>query len=134
MRGTVSDRPWGVTLGSLATRGVTGTLVLATPDGKQHCIAFLHGAVVGATSPLAADSVARIALTGRLVSSTEVQAIAKEVAAAPSRDEIEIVARMARLSEDQTHALRRRVLIQRTARTFAIDRGEYTVEERITMP
>lgn len=123
-----------MTLGALATRGVTGTLALVTPDGKQHCIAFLHGAVVGATSPLAADSVARIALTGRLVSSTEVQAIAKEVAAAPTRDEIEIVARMARLSEDQTHALRRRVLIQRTARTFAIDRGEYTVDDRITMP
>lgn len=134
MRGAVSDRPWGMTLGSLATRGVTGTLAVSTPDGKQHCIALLRGAVVGATSPLAADSVARIALVGHLVSSTDVPAIAREVAAAPSRDEIEVVTRIARLTADQAHALRRRVLVQRTARTFAIERGEYTFEDRIAMP
>jgi curved DNA-binding protein CbpA len=134
VRGAISDRPWGVTLGALAQRRVTGQLWLTGSDAKRYCIAFLRGTVVGAASPLVADSVARIALTGHLVSSTEVPAIAREVAASPNRDEIEIVSRIARLSPEQAAALRRRVLIQRTARTFGIERGDYELEDRITMP
>jgi hypothetical protein len=134
VRGAVGDRPWGVTLGALARRRVTGQLWLTGHDGKKFCVAFLRGDVVAATSPLAADAVARIALTGHLVSSTDVPAIVREVTGAPNRDEIEIVSRVARLTEAHAAALRRRVLVQRAARTFAIERGEYEFEDRITLP
>lgn len=132
-RGQVTDRPWGKTLAALGLRGLTGQLTL-TADGKRYEIAFAEGAVVGAASPLVADAAVRVALTSGLVSSTQVADIARRQAAAPDRDEIEVIAELARLTPDQALRLRRRVVAQRAARTFAIDRGELVVEDRVTVP
>src|SRR5688572_8424781 len=119
MRGGLIDRPWGVTLGSLARAGATGQLVLQTDDGKKYSIAFSAGAIVGASSPLAADSIARIALTTQLVSSSQVQEIARKVAAFPDRDEVALLNDLAKLSPEQIERLRRRMILQRAARSFA---------------
>ncbi|HWU91475.1 MAG TPA: hypothetical protein VN253_29610, partial [Kofleriaceae bacterium] len=131
--GTVGDRPWGVVLGELAASRYTGQLTLTAEGGKPYRVAFAGGAVVGASSPLASDAVARVALTSHLVSSSRVPALARAVAAAPSRDEVEVVAELTRLTREQAARLRRRLLVQRTARTFSVDRGAYVLDEQITV-
>jgi len=131
-RGTVLDRPWGRSLGALAIRGLTGQVnVLA--DGKVYSIGFHGGAVCGAHSPLASDSAVRIALTGSLVSSTQVADIVRRQQAAPQRDEVDLIAELARLAPDQAMRLRRRTIAQRAARTFSLDRAEFVVEDHITV-
>ena len=132
-KGAVMDRPWGQTLGALSRRGLSGQLTV-TSDGKPYRVAFARGAVVGATSPLASDAAVRLALTGGLVSSTQVADITRRVAASPHRDEIEVIAEAVRLAPDQAQKLRRRLVAQRAARTFSLDRGDFVIEDEITVP
>ncbi|HEY5921418.1 MAG TPA: DnaJ domain-containing protein, partial [Kofleriaceae bacterium] len=128
-RGSVADRPWGMTLGALGLRGLTGQLTLAA----QYRIAFDNGAIVGAYSPLANDAVVRLALTGNLITSSQVSDITRRIAAAPHRDEVEVLADALKLQPDQAQRLRRRLVAQRAARTFAIDAGEFVVEDLVTV-
>ena len=132
-RGTTADRPWGRTLAALAQRGFSGQLNLAA-EGKRYAIAFADGAVAGATSPLAIDAAVRVAMTSGLLSSTQVSEIVRRQAAAPQRDEIEVLAEAIRLAPDQTLRLRRRTIAQRAARTFAVERGDFTLEDHYTLP
>ncbi len=132
-QGQVRDRPWGQTLGALGLRGLTGQVTLRAVD-KDYAIAFDLGGVIGAWSPNAADSAPRVALTNHLLSSSQVSTIARRIAAQPDRDEVEIVAEMARLSADQIEMLRSKLVAQRAARTFSVDDGEFTVEDEITIP
>jgi len=131
-RGNVADRPWGRTLGALGLRGLSGQLTLGAA-GKRYQIAFAHGAIVGASSPLISDAAVRIALTGGLLSSTQVADVARKQAAAPHRDEIELIGELVRLVPEQALRLRRRVVAQRAARTFSVDRGEFVIEDQITV-
>jgi hypothetical protein len=131
--GSIEERPWGATLFALALRGETGQLTIDVAD-KRYCIAFERGAIVGASSPLASDAAARIALTSHLVTSSQVAEIAKRMAAAPERDEVELIAETIGLSLEQAEMLRRRVIAQRAARTFALDTGTFTAGDRIRVP
>ena len=132
-RGAVTDRPWGQTLGALAKRGLSGQLTV-TADGKPYRIAFADGAIVGASSPLASDAAVRIALTGGLISSTSVADITRRVASSPHRDEIEVISEAARLGPDQAQKLRRRLVAQRAARTFSLEKGDFVIEDQVTVP
>ncbi len=131
-RGTVTDRPWGRTLAALGLRGVSGQLTVIA-DGKPYRIVLAQGAVVAASSPLVSDAAVRVALTGHLVSSTQVAEIARKQAAAPMRDEIDVIAEHARLTPEQALRLRRRVIAQRAARTFSIAKGDFVVRDEIEL-
>ena len=131
-RGAVTDRPWGRTLATLGARALTGQLTVAA-DGKRFHIGFSGGEVVAASSPLASDAAVRVAMTGGLLSSTQVADIARRQVAAPARDEIELIAELARLAPDQVLRLHRRVIAQRAARTFAIERGDFVVADQIAL-
>lgn len=133
-RGTVFDRPWGRTLGSLGLRGVTGQLTLTAVDRKNYEIAFSNGAVIGAASSIASDAAVRVALTGGLISTTQVAELARKQAAQPNRDEIEVIAEHLRLGYDQAMRLRRRTIAQRAARSFSVDKGEFVLHDEITLP
>ncbi|MCW5809286.1 MAG: hypothetical protein KIT31_43430, partial [Deltaproteobacteria bacterium] len=132
VRGTIGDRPWGFTLGALALRRLSGQLTLQQ-DSRYYCIAFDDGAIVGATSPLAGDSAARIALINHFATSPQIPAITRRIAASPDRDEIDVLAEMNSLTPDQRSRLRCRVIAQRAARTFSVDRGEFVVHDEITI-
>jgi Flp pilus assembly protein TadD len=118
-----------MTLGALGLRGLTGQLTLA----GQYRVAFQQGAVVGAYSPLANDAAVRVALTGNLITSSQVNDIIRRIAAARERDEVDVLAEACRLQPDQAQRLRRRLVAQRAARTFAVDQGEFVVEDEITI-
>jgi curved DNA-binding protein CbpA len=131
-RGTVFDRPWGRTLAALGIRGLNGQLTL-TADGKTYEIAFAHGTVIGATSPIASDAAVRVALTGGLISGTQVAELARKQAAAPHRDEVDVLAEHLKLAGDQAMRLRRRAIAQRAARTFSVERGDFVVTDHVTL-
>ncbi len=131
-RGSVTDRPWGLTFGALGIRGLTGELAVVS-DGKTYRVAFTRGAIVAAHSPLASDAAVRVALTGNLITSTQVADITRRMAAAPNRDEIELLAEMARLAPEQAQRLRRRVVANRAARAFSVERGEFSVHDELTL-
>src|SRR5688572_24617039 len=92
-RGHVTDRPWGQTLGALGMRNLSGQLTLQSDDGNQYCIAFYSGAVIGATSPLATDSAARIAVTNHLMLANQIGLLGRAQVAHPELDEFELIAR-----------------------------------------
>ena len=131
-RGRVSDRPWGRTLGTLALRGLTGQLNLYA-DGRVYSVAFNQGVIFGATSPLPNDAAVRIAMTGGLVSSTQVNDLGRRLAAAVGSDEIDVIAEALRLVPEQTQRLRRRVIAQRAARTFSIENGEFIIDDAFSI-
>ena len=133
-RGSVSDRPWGQTLAALGLRGLTGQLALAADDGKRYVIAFERGAVVGASSPLPTDSVIRAALTNHLISSSQVAEISRKLASHPDRDEFDVMVEATGLAAEQAFRLRQRLIAQRAARTFSIDRGKLRGHDSITIP
>ena len=134
VRGQIVDRPWGLTFGQLGLREITGQLTVHAADGRDYRVAFQQGAIVGATSPQAADAVTRIAMTSGLISSTQVGTIAKQIAATPEIDDIALLAAAARLLPEQIAKLRRRVIAQRAARTFSVETGSFIVDEDITIP
>ena len=133
VKGSVTDRPWGMTLGAIASRRHTGQLTLDS-DGKRYCIAFSDGAIVAASSPLAADAIARIALTNHFITSTQVPEITRRLALSPERDEVDVLADAIRCSADQVVKLRRRLVAQRAARTFSLEHGDFVLDDRISLP
>jgi curved DNA-binding protein CbpA len=113
---------------------LTGQLTLTALDGKNYEIAFSNGAVIGASSPVASDAAVRVALTGGLISTTQVAELARKQAAQADRDEIEVIADHLRLGFDQAMRLRRRTIAQRAARSFSVDKGDFVVTDEITLP
>ncbi len=127
VRGAIADRPWGTTLHGLGAAGARGELTLHSAGGPQHRVAFDGNLVIGATSPLSVDSLARVALAAKLISAVEARGLRRVENADRFGD-------AARLTPAQLAELKRRTLIQRVARTFSVDIGHYVVTDPITVP
>jgi hypothetical protein len=132
-RGTIAECPWAITLAMFARRGATGQITLIADD-KRYAIAFERGAIVAARSPMSADGTARVALTSHLATAQEITELQRQLLKNPSRDEIELLAEIARLSPAQVNQLRADTIVRRAARTFALERGEYIFEDKSCLP
>jgi hypothetical protein len=130
VRGIIADRPWGPLLGGLALGNRT-VQVTVRADDKVYRIAFDRGAIVAASSPLAQDAVTRIALASHHIAASQVNEIKRCIAAAPGLDDVDVLAASVGLDPEATRVLRTKVITQRAARTFAIDEGEYEIEDRM---
>jgi hypothetical protein len=134
-RGTVGDtKPWAITLATFARRATTGQITLAADDGKRYSIALDRGMVIAARSPAIADTVARIALTTRTATSDQIQELTRRHQAQPHRDEIELLAEIAKLPPSRVSRLRWEVTAKRAARSFAAESGQYILEDKICLP
>lgn len=133
LEGAVSDRPLGLTLAALGLGGRTGQITVTQRDSAYR-IAFVRGAIVGATSPLPADSLVRVALTTRLVTAAQVGELTRKIYSAPAKDELKVLAEAASLTPEQARGLRRRVIIQRASRAFALEQGVLRFDEQIEIP
>jgi tetratricopeptide (TPR) repeat protein len=111
---------WGVLLAALARRDTTAQLVVT---GRDHRVVLQLecGRVVAAASQAIADSALRIALIHDFVLPRQVSAIEQQLAADPTRDEIEVIQEAASLTEALVEKLHARVLVHRIARTFAFE-------------
>ena len=123
----VTDGPWGPLLGALAGRSFTGEIAIDAA-GKRYAIELRRGVVITASSPLASDSVVRVALTSHLITPVHIATVSRALASAGKRDEIDVVAEVAHLSAEQVSTLRTRAVTQRAARTFAVDDGAVTIK------
>src|SRR5262245_50414223 len=82
---------------------------------------------------MVADGVARVALTSHIANAAHVAELQRALAAVPTRDEVDALAEIARLSPAQTQQLRVETIVRRAARTFAVDSGEYIFEDPACM-
>jgi hypothetical protein len=132
-RGTAGDRPWADVFAELAFAAEPCELIVET-GGQAHKVAFDREAVVWASSPLAADSALRVALTYRVITTTMMPAVAVRVAAAPSADPIEVLAAFAQLDPEVVLLLRRRTIAVAATRVFGLAAGSYRVTRGLTVP
>ena len=131
VRGTIGDQPWGWTLGALGVAHRSVEVVLRSDDNKEYRITFDRGVVIAASSPAVVDQVTRVALTNHFIAAVQVNEIKRCLAAAPNFDEVDVLAAAANLEPDKKHKLRIRLLTQRAARTFSVDRGDFEIEDRV---
>ena len=130
VKGTLTERPWAATLTAISTAELSGQLTL-TGDGNEYQLAFSKGLLVGAVSPAPCDTVQRIALVSHAVPPANV-AVAMRVVG--RSDDVAKFADSACLGGADAMRFKRRVIIQRAARTFVAERGDYVFTDRITIP
>src|SRR5690349_18334274 len=130
MKGSLADRPWAQTLSAISVAGHHGQLTLKS-DGKVYQIAFANGLVVGATSPAPADTVQRIGLTNYAL---PVASVAAAVRIMGRGDDVDKFTDAVGLTGTAAVEFKRRVLVQRVARSFSCERGEYVLEDKVTIP
>ena len=130
VKGSLTERPWAATLAKISSSGHTGQLTLKG-DGKDYQLAFANGQLVGAASPAPSDSVQRIALASHVVPPANVAGATRIVGRS---DDIAKFADAAGLVGEDAAQFKRRVIVQRAARTFEAERGDYVVSDRITIP
>lgn len=132
-RGTVQDRPFGKTVGTIARRAVTGQLTIET-EGTTYAIAFERGHVVAASPTGLADRAAAIALAHDVISPLQTRDVERWMGAVPDADEFQVIANIALLSPDEVHRLRRRVVAQRAARVLSLEHGDFVLTSTIALP
>ncbi|MDQ3335686.1 MAG: DUF4388 domain-containing protein [Myxococcota bacterium] len=130
VKGTLAERSWAATLTAISTAELTGQLIL-NGDGHEYRLAFAKGLLVGAVSPAPCDTVHRIALSSHAVPPANVAAAMRIVGRS---DDVAKFADSACLGGADATQFKRRVIIQRAARTFVVERGDYVFTDRVTIP
>ena len=125
--GHVTDRPFARTIYTVAAKHFTGDLVLEE-GGRQYKLSWEDGQVVAAESASPADSAGRVALSAGLVTSTHVARSLEVMAKDTTRDPIDILAELARLSAEHVNRLRRRLFAQRASRVFALPNASFMLD------
>jgi tetratricopeptide (TPR) repeat protein len=126
-QGHVTDRPFARTVYTVAAKHFTGDLVLEE-SGRSYKLSWEDGQVVAAESPSPADSPPRVALASGLVSSTHVSRALELMAKEPGREAIQVLQELARLSPDQMIRLKRKLLVQRASRVFALPNARFVLD------
>src|SRR5690349_23166093 len=109
-----------MTLFALARREHTGEVLVLSESGTFR-IAMRRGGIVGAACPRYGEVASRVAAAGGFLSSAWAGEATRRIGAAPARDPVDIIADLEKLSPDRVTRLRRRVVAQAAARTFAIE-------------
>ena len=125
--GHVTDRPFARTVYTVAAKHFTGDLVLEEA-GRRYKLSWEDGQIVAAESSSPADSAGRVALSAGLVTSTHVARSLDAMAKDPSRDPVDILTELARLSAEQVGRLKRRLLVQRASRVFALPNASFLLD------
>ena len=133
-RGRIEDGPWALLLAALARSGRTGQLTVRAPGNKVYALALARGVIVGATSPMAVDSVARIASSLLLPAAGPRERRAAKLVDRNADPELDAYVAGTQLAPVQLDRLKHRMLVQRAARTFALERGTYALESRVVIP
>jgi hypothetical protein len=126
LSGGVADRPFALTVYSLAARQFSGDLVLEQ-KGKSYSVTFSHGQIVAATSPEAGDNIARVAIKAGLINTSHAQAFLTLQKKDSQRDSAELLGEVAKLNEEQVSALRRRATGLAAARIFALPEATFEI-------
>lgn len=126
-RGHVRDRPFARTIYAITAKRFAGDLVM-TQGGRSYTVTWRDGMAIAADSSSPADSVGRIALTAGLVTSTQLADAMQRMNAAPHRDHLEVLAEIARLSEQQVLTVKRRAFAQRAIRIFALPEASFVLD------
>ena len=131
-RGAVSERPFARLIYNVARQRFTGDLVLL--DGAHtYRTSWEDGRVVAADSPASSDSLARVARSSGLASSTVLGQFLDHMRAQPKADELEVMASLARLRPEQILILKKDLLAQRAQRQFALPNAEYALNNARSM-
>ncbi len=125
--GHVTDRPFARTVYTVAAKHFTGDLVLED-SGRRYKLSWEDGQIVAAESASPADSAGRVALSAGLVTSTHVARSLEVMAKDPARDPVDILTGLARLSPEQITRLKRRILVQRASRVFALPSASFLLD------
>ena len=133
VRGHMNDRPWGRTLASFYTRRITAQVQIVS-ENKRYELALVDGVLIAAISPMASDSAARAAVTAGVLTSVQATEANRRAVAQPNLDEIEVMLELTNLPYEQQVKLRRRCVATKAIRTFALEQGEFVVDDDITMP
>jgi len=131
-RGNVAERPFARLIYNTARQRFTGDLILDA-GGQEYRSSWEDGSVVAARSPAASDSLARVALSARLASSTTIGQFLDELQRQPKADELDVMARIARLRPEQILVLKQRLFAQRALRQFALPEAVFALNNARSM-
>lgn len=132
-RGSVAGQAFARTVYTIARKRFSGDFALVE-HGMNYRITWREGLVVAANSQNPADSAARVALTAGLLTTTQVAEVLHKSAREPGRSQVQLIARMAGLSDKQQSALARRALLQQAMRTFALPEARFELDARAVSP
>lgn len=131
-RGHVGDRPFARFVYKLGAQRFTGDLGLQS-GGQDYRTSWEGGQVIAATSPSPADSIARVALGAGLATTSLLGSFLDQARRHPDRDQLDLLAEVARLHPGQKLDLKRRLVAQRALRMFGVADAGYSVNNARSM-
>ena len=127
------EHGWGAKLAELGWQHFTGELRVQV-ESSWYWISLANGAVMNAASPAPQDTATRIATSMHVITDKQAHKVALAAAADLRRDELELIATIAKMSDLDRDTFEAEVIVRRAARTFAIATGKLTTATVTTLP